>query len=46
MMKLEEKYCKLKTLDMEVNAKTNEILCCLVFKEGVHQVVFVQELPH
>ena len=41
-MKLQENYCKLKTLDVELDAKTNEILCCLAFRERVHQVSFVQ----
>lgn len=40
-MKLQENYYKLRTLDMELDAKTNEILCCLAFRERVHQVSFV-----
>lgn len=33
----------LKTLDMKLHAKTNEILCCLAFRMRVHQMLFVQE---
>ena len=33
MLKVKEKFYKLKTLDIKLDAKTNEILCCLAFRE-------------
>lgn len=41
-MKLQEKCCKLKSLDMERDAKISDILYCLTFRDRVHWVLFVQ----